>query len=201
MRVVINFLLTLITILAFFSCKKGDTSSSFSASGVGGNWKFISISVHTQRTIQWTYDGSAFRSISNSDYTSTNDSGKVTFTSGAMIETGISYKAYWNFYTYDYINNQLTDSLSDPDFANISQFSSTSFSKLVGLDSLYITGQSLFSTKIGPFTSASYGAKFTINGSTLMMTSSAVRDTVINIGNMVTAQHDSLSAVTTLEKE
>lgn len=200
MKVVINFLLTLITILSFSSCKKTDTSS-FSTSGLGGNWKFISVSVHTKRTTQWTYDGSTFRDITNSDYTSSNDSGKVTFTSGAMTETGISYNAYYNFYTYEYINNQLTDSLSDPDFVIISQFSSTSPYKLVGLDSMYVTGQSLFSTKIGPFTPASYGAKFTINGSTLMMTSNAVRDTIINIGNIVSAQHDSIVAITTLKKE
>src|SRR5450631_3819453 len=110
MRKRLFFLFSSTVLLILGACKK-DTSSN-NANAITGNWKFVSVSAVTQATIQ-TYDGvSAYKAITNSAYTSTNNAGTVTIASNTMTANGIAYSITDTAYASDYQDNQLIDTFS-----------------------------------------------------------------------------------------
>lgn len=200
MRKAIFFLLTAFILSSIVSCKKDDSSTS-STSPLTGNWKLISISAQTQSTIQYTDAGSVFKTVTNSAYTSTNNGGTVTFSPSAITATGVTYQISDTAYGYDYMDNQLEDSLSFPFAFTCPPTNSTSSYKMIGQDSIYFAGQTLITTQGSTGSSSPSGAKFNITGNTLTLTSNLLKDTVINYAGTPMSQHETGVASLILQKQ
>src|ERR1700681_3706139 len=105
MRKRLLFLFSFTALLIMGACKKD--SSSNSGNAITGNWKFISVSAVTQAIVQTSDCVSAYKTITNSAYTSTNNTGTVTIASNTMTANGIAYNITDTAYASDYQDNVL----------------------------------------------------------------------------------------------
>src|SRR5580704_1092946 len=173
MRKRLLFLFAFTALLIIGACKKD--SGSNSGNPITGNWKFISVSSVTQAIVQ-TSDGiSAYKTITNSAYLSTNNSGTVTIAGNTMTANGVAYSITDTAYASDYQDNVLIDTFSQVFTFNFPASNSVSNYKLINSDSVYFTGQGIFSTP-GATGSMPAGARLVLNGNILTMTSSVVKD-------------------------
>jgi len=206
---------TLLVLSAFIaimivSCQKelndptitGLTNGSGGSGGAGstnitGNWKFVSISAVTQSTAQFSLAGTIFKTVTNSDYTSINNTGTVVITGNSMTATGVSYKVADTAFAFYYENNVLMDTIIQAINFQLPSYNTVSTYKQVSQDSIYFTSQGL-----DPSAGGGQGYRIALNGNILKMTTSVVKDTTINVGGGVTAsQHETATAVTTLQRQ
>jgi hypothetical protein len=209
MKKTLLLVLPVLISIMIVSCQKelndptitGYTVGTGGSGGTGGasiigNWKFISISAVTQSTNQFSAGGITYKTITNSAYTSTNNAGTVTITSNTMASNGLSYDVSGTADAVSYENNVQVGTISQPFNVSLSSYSSVSAYKQISQDSIYFTGQG-----IDPSGNAGSGARIALNGNTLKLTSSVVKDTTINAGGLLAAQHSTATAVTTLQRQ
>ncbi len=180
------------------ACKKD--SSSNSSNAITGNWKFISVSAVTQAIVQTSDGVSAYKTITNSAYTSTNNSGTVTIANNTITANGIAYNITDTAYASDYQDNVLIDTFSQVLIFNFPASNSVSNYKLINSDSVYFTGQGIFSAP-GVTGSTPAGARLALNGNILTMTSSVVKDSTFVNGGYPASNHETANVVSTLQRQ
>lgn len=202
MKKVLSSLIVVAFLSVVVSCNKEKDKLS-SASAIEGDWKFISISAKAQSTVSYRdpADGSNIQVVTNTDYTSTQNAGMVSFSPSTMTAKSVTYTINTTALAYSYVDGQLDDSLSSPYSFVYPPTNSSSAYKIIGQDSIYFAGQTIVSTQDGTGTSTSpSGAKFTIAGNTLTITANLVKDTVINYAGTLLNQHEVAKATLILQK-
>jgi hypothetical protein len=174
----------------------GGSGGGGGSTDITGNWKFVSFSAVTQSTNQFTLAGLTAKTVTNSDYTTTNNTGTVTITSNNMTINAVSYDVADTAFAFYYENNVLIDTISQGFGFHLPSYNATSTYKRVNQDSIYINSQVL-----DPSVSGGSGYRISLNGNILKMTTSIVKDTSINMGGYVASQHETATAVTTLQRQ
>jgi hypothetical protein len=198
MRKRLLYLFSFTALLIMGACKKD--SSSNSGNAITGNWKFISVSAVTQAIVQTSDGVSAYKTITNSAYTSTNNTGTVTIASNTMTANGIAYNITDTAYASDYQDNVLIDTFSQVFTFNFPASNSVSSYNLINSDSVYFTGQGIFSAP-GVTGSTPTGARLALNGNILTMTSSVVKDSTFVNGGYPASNHETANVVSTLQRQ
>jgi hypothetical protein len=173
--------IAVLIMMGVMACKK---SSSSSGSSLQGNWNFISEHVSGQNTTQYSSSGSAYKTITVSDYTTVGNAGILSISSNMMNASGISYFISDTPVTYNYKDDQLIDS----GYGVVTQYVqpanySVSYSQ-IGSDSVYFTSGSFISPS-NMQAAGSGGAKINTIGDTLLtMTTYFSQDTSIFLYGM-----------------
>ena len=170
-------------------------SGSSGSKDITGTWKFISLSAITQSTAQVSQAGDVLKTITNTDYTTNDNTGTIVINSTTMATTGMSYSINDTAFALTYENNVLIDSTAAPFSFSLPSYSSTTTYKLIGADSISFTGAS------SPAVSGGSGAHYTLSGNILKFTTSVIKDTTINAGGIIETQHSTATAVTTLQRQ
>ncbi|HXL56095.1 MAG TPA: hypothetical protein VN958_07555, partial [Chitinophagaceae bacterium] len=77
--------------LFFFSCQKDVSGVPDSDINILGNWKFVSMDVSTNSTIEYTDALGSLKTITTSNYTTENNTGNVKIDASTMSLTNVSY--------------------------------------------------------------------------------------------------------------
>jgi hypothetical protein len=151
-------------LLSAIACKK---DSSGGKSGLDGNYAFTSTSLKGTATVVVNNPGGPEeKTVTVSDYTSTENKGTVTISGGTMASKNVSYTVATQVdYSYYVDNVKDEDASGKQDFGfEMPTFSSTATFKTVGADSLAFTGGvSTFGA------SGAAGGKYSISGNILTM--------------------------------
>ena len=105
--------LALAALLLMLSCKK-DSSAGGNSSVIAGSYNFLSVAATTNATATDNSDGTIFKTITTSAYTSTQNAGTVSITSNDFNANGIGYTINDTAYALSYTDGEFTDSLSSP---------------------------------------------------------------------------------------
>jgi hypothetical protein len=178
------------------SCKKDNSASS--NNNITGNWKFVSVTAHTQVDNQYADGGILYKTTSISDYTSTQNEGTVNISGDSMNGDGIAYSINTEVKAYNYADGMLLDSLESPFSFSVPSASLSATYKMIGNDSLYFPGQSLFGA---PGTAAATGAKYTISGNTFTMQTHIVKDSTSQFAGVTMQVHEVADVKTVLQKQ
>src|SRR5450755_761909 len=96
--------------ICFSACKKDNNSSG--SSSLNGNWTFNGFHATTLSSAQDTDAGIVFKTVTASDYTTTDNGGTVNITGATMTGTGLTYSANMNLFVTDYQDNVIVDTFS-----------------------------------------------------------------------------------------
>jgi hypothetical protein len=186
-----HFLLILAVVLGLGSCQKEIHSDAVTPPGGGptpadtipnkntevGSWKFMSLQGVVAQTAEFTQAAQSVKAISNSNFTSQNNAGTITFDSVTMTATGVTLTVNTTAKTLVYINGALLDSLQSPLNQTLPAQDASSGYQKIGTDSLnFQNGGFLDVLTGGMLPSAPTGCKLTFEGNTMKMT--VVYDTV-----------------------
>ncbi|MBS1566384.1 MAG: hypothetical protein JST39_18520, partial [Bacteroidetes bacterium] len=161
-------------------------------STITGNYKFVSTYAVTSSSVQYSFLGSVYKTVTVSDYTSINNVGTVNITSNTLASNGIGYSISDTAIAYSYVDGTLIDTIQSPFDVTIPPTSSTVTYKQISADSIYVPAQG---------GSMAAGYHITVNGNILTMTSSIVHDTAVNVSGVTASQHSTAKSVTTLQKQ
>jgi hypothetical protein len=126
-----------LSLMTFAACKKSNTGGGGTPpSELAGNWNFVSLGVSVTNTVQETVGSVTEKSVTVSNYTTTNNTGLITFSADSMFGKGIGYSVNVNAMGYEYQNGVLLDSVSEPFTFTYPPTNSSAAYKLVGTDSL-----------------------------------------------------------------
>lgn len=182
-----NFLLLVVAacMVVFVACSKeksnetgvlpggtipADTSHGNTNTEVG-TWNFISVQGTGSQTAGFSQLGVSLKAVSNSDFTSQDNGGTVTFDSAVMTADGITLSVHTNPTAYLYQGATLIDSFPLPVNQTISPQSATSGYKKIGTDSLnFANGGFLDLLTGGLLPNAPTGCKVAFNGNIMKMT-------------------------------
>jgi len=168
----------------------GSNGGGTGGASIVGTWKFVSMSATTQAIAQVSVAGMTIKSVTTSDYTSTNNVGTVTITSNAFSSNGIGYDVAGIAHGTTYQNGTSLGTIDQPFNYSFPPTSSVADYTRVNADSIYMTAQGM-----------GQGYHLALNGNTLKMTTSVVKDTTIDINGIPAQQHESATQVTTLQKQ
>ena len=150
-----------------------------------GTWTLIGIDAHTTAAVDQVYAGDDYKDVTTSDYSTTNNGGTIAFNGGVETETGITYEA--NFIALDstYLDGQLVSVNDAPYDITIPAASGTSKYQQIGSDSLYFPAGGVFTVGSTSGTqTTTQGARFTIHGDTLAITTRVHQVTPQNYGGI-----------------
>jgi hypothetical protein len=197
-----NFILAplvIIVAISVVSCQK-DSPATPDSNTLVGNWKFIGITAHTNTTSQTAFGSTVLKNITLSDYTTINNAGTIAINTNTFTGAGITYQIDDFVKTYMYQDNDLIDSMSLPFNATMPSSNSSSNYQLIGQDSIYFNGQGFFSTGTSTTIPAPSGARFTIDGNILKMTTAVVKDSSVTESGVTQSSHQAASVVITMKK-
>jgi len=180
----------------FFSCHKSNDAGGNSGQ-LAGNYKFAYINVAVQSVSQTSAAGQTEKSVSNTNYKTTQNTGTITFTKDSIIAKGVGYTANWVSTGAVYENGVFIDSISLPfSFTYPPSNSSTKFD-VIGKDSIYFHG-GYFMTGLGGGTTIAppSGGRFSFKGDTLLIISKVNQTSTQSISGMTVTQ--TASGVATL---
>ncbi len=180
------------------SCSKDNNSTGSTA--LNGSWSFNGFHAKTLSSAQDTEAGIVFKTVTTSDYTTTNNAGTVNFAGTTMTGTGVAYSADMGIFVTDYEDGAIVDTFSTDLPITIPSTNSTTTFEVIGSDSIHFTSASLLGSA-GNGSPASNGAKFTVAGDLLTLTSNVIVDRIIDTLGTVITQHETASVVTTLKKQ
>ena len=182
------------------SCQK-ETPDTPDSNPLVGNWKFIGITAHTNTTSQTSFGSSVLKNITLSDYTTINNAGTIAINTNTFAGAGITYQIDDFVKTYMYEDNDLIDSMTLPFQVTLPSSNSSSNYQLIGQDSIYFNGQGFFSTRTSTTIPAPSGARFTIDGAILKMTTAVVKDSSVTNSGVTQSSHQAASVIITMEKQ
>jgi hypothetical protein len=182
----------------FIACKKDNNTTS--TSGLSGDWTFEGFNAQTSSTDIDNEGSDIFKTVSTSNYTTTANGGTVNISGNTMTGTGITYSANMLVFVSDYDNDVLDDTLSTFLPINIPATNSVSTFDVIGSDSIHYTSASMFGSG-GNGSPASDGAKFSISGDILTLTSSVIQDKIIDTLGETITQHETATVVATLKRK
>jgi hypothetical protein len=193
-----------IVLSAFFFCViacKKDNNSNNATSDLSGNWKFMGIHAKTSATAVDNGGGFNSKVVTTSDYTSTANDGTVAISDTTMTGTGITYSVNIVAFATEYEDDIQIDTFSTTIPFTVPPTNSSSTFEFIGKDSIHYTGANLFGSG-GSGTPSATGAKFTVSGNILTLTSVVVQDKSQDEGGGETlTQHETATVVTTLQKQ
>jgi hypothetical protein len=164
-----------VILVTMASCHKETSIEGVTGKNVlQGDWTLVSVHAQSQATEQDTVNGVVYTVLTVSNYTTTDNTGMVSFSADSMSGAGIGYSIADTSIEYDYINGGFLDSTAYPLGFTVPAANSSSFYQLVGTDSLsFPQGSNLISVPVipGAPSGSVSGAKFVISGNTLTMTS------------------------------
>jgi len=173
----------LVLIILFTACQKGiepfnDNTGSSGTSPVSGTWNFISLTGNTQAIQEFTDDSIDYSTTTNSAYTSTNNTGTITFSDSDFTSNNIGYLVSSEFTSYNYENGVLIDTVHLPFSITIDSSNAAGTYKLIGSDSIYFPAGGFVSYNGNePAQAVPSGGKFSISGNILTITQMISRDT------------------------
>lgn len=178
------------------SCKKDDTKTN--ATGIDGTYKFNGIHATTNSTIT-TDDGE--KTITLSDWTSTNNQGTLVFENGQVTNTNFSYSVNSVSKGYYYQDNLLMDSVSSPLVVTIPTTNSVSTYQLIGSDSIYFPKGGFVAIGSTTTTSNPGGGHYKLSGNQLILNVSGTKDsTFSDSGVMYNVQQSVVSSIVLLKQ-
>ena len=199
MRKTTGIVVLIVAFFSFISCKKDNNSTDSSA--LTGSWTFMGMHAITSATAIDKGAGFNTKIITTSDYTTIGNAGSVAISGNTMTGTGITYSSNIILFATEYEDDVFLDTFSTALPFTVPPTSSTSGFEVIGKDSIHYTGTSLLGSG-GSGMPASTGAKFSISGNILTLTSSVVQDKSTDEGNGETlSQHETATVVSTLQKQ
>lgn len=184
--------------ISLISCKKDNGASG---SALIGNWNFTSLHAKTTTTDQYNDGSGNYKTITSLEYTSTDNQGTVVINSNTLVGTGIAYKLSTNMFSSIYLENVLQDTFSFPIEVALGPVNSTTKYRLVGADSIYFEGQSLFNVDPSGSITNQTGMRYSISGKTLTLTTTVAQDTVIDNFGVPTARRIDAVLESKMEKQ
>jgi hypothetical protein len=195
-----GFIILSVIFFCFIACKK-DNNSSTSTASLSGDWTFTGMHATTSSTVVDSGVGFNTKIVTTSDYKTTANGGTVAISGNTMTGTGITYAANILALATEYEDGILLDTFSTLIPLTVPATNSTSAFEFIGKDSIHYTGSNMFGSG-GSGTPAATGAKFSVSGNILTLTSYAVQDMVQDEGGGETlTQHETATVVTTLQKQ
>jgi hypothetical protein len=168
-------------IILFTACQKGiepfDDTGTQTGNDIKGTWNFVSLTANTQFISEYTDSGIDYKTIANSNYVSTNNTGKIIFADSAFNSTDIGYYVSSNLAGYEYQNNVLVDSTQLPFSITVDSSNSSGTYKLIGSDSIYFPSGTFISVSDSTSQSQPSGGKISISGNRLTITQLLNKDT------------------------
>ncbi len=168
-------------IILFTACQKGiepfDDTGAQTGNDIKGTWSFVSLTANTQSTAEYTDSGIDYKTIANSNYVSTNNTGIIVFGDSTFNSTNIGYYVSSNLAGYEYQNNVLVDSTQMPFSITVDSSNSSGTYKLIGSDSIYFPSGTFISVSGSTSQSAPSGGKISISGNRLTITQLLNKDT------------------------
>jgi hypothetical protein len=160
--------------IILMSCGKGKNSNN-STTSIQGTYKLMYLSSKTNSTISGN-DGE--KSITTSDYTTTDNQGTIVFSNSTLTSAGLTYTVNTDARYSFFQDNLLTDSSSIPFTFTLPASSSVASYKLVGADSIYFPQGSVTSGigAGGTMQSGANGGRYSISGNQLTLTQNGYRD-------------------------
>ncbi|MBX2924850.1 MAG: hypothetical protein KF746_21800 [Chitinophagaceae bacterium] len=148
-----------------------------------GSWKFVNLSASTESVAEAVFFGEKVSTVTKYNTVTENNKGSITFDGSNAKVSNLSYEIDTELTVTDYLNGVKGDEFKVPFKFAVPPVSSSSKYQIIGSDSLYLPEGSFFSMPDGSgqtqgFTEPS-GAKFSVNGNTLLLTTSVARDTSI----------------------
>jgi hypothetical protein len=184
--------------ILFAACKK-DTATTNSTS-LSGDWTFEGFNAQTSSTDIDNEGGEIFKTVTTSDYTTEANGGSVNISGNTMTGAGITYSANMKVFVSEYDDDVLDDTLTTFLPITIPPTNSVSTFDVIGSDSIHYTSASMFGSG-GNGSPASDGAKFSISGDVLTLTSSVTLDKVIDTLGETIMQHETATVIATLKRK
>ena len=167
----ITVLSAVLVVLIIGACKKSNSGGSSSTNPLTGTtWNFVDLSSNANLTA--TESGLISGKIVDvTDFTTTDNSGTITFSADSMSGSGIGYTIDTTYTTYTYVGST-SDTVTTPYTTIVAPTSSSTSYQLIGSDSIYFGSGTPFSVSLyAGDTIKIEGAHFSISGNTLTLTS------------------------------
>jgi hypothetical protein len=184
--------------ILFTACKKDTTTTN--SSSLSGDWTFEGFNAQTSSTDIDNESGEIFKNVTTSNYTTETNGGSVNISGNTMTGTGITYSANMTVFVSEYDNDVLDDTLTTYLPISIPPTNSVSTFDVIGSDSIHYTSASMFGSG-GNGSPASDGAKFSISGDVLTLTSNVILDKVIDTLGETIMQHETATVIATLKRK
>ncbi|QEC66730.1 hypothetical protein FRZ67_05215 [Panacibacter ginsenosidivorans] len=150
------------------SCKKESSQPGVSAD-IQGTWNFQSMDVTSSSTQEYTESGVSTKTVTTSDYTTSNNTGTIVIDGSSMTSSNISYSVSTVAHASIYSNGVLIDNSDLPFNFTAPASSGTATYTSVSADSIHFNGGSLFMSGVATDVTPS-GAKLDLQGDILSMT-------------------------------
>jgi len=198
MKTTLTLLFALLSSMPIVSCSKSSTQTQDKS--ITGNWNFVSEQVQSQNTTQYNSGGVVYKTITVTNYTTTNDSGVINITSNMINAEGLTYLISGTAFSSSYQNGQFMDSASAPIYYYVPPTNSSSSYTQAGTDSIYFPSGG-FANPSGYQSSGGSGATIYISGDTLLtLTSSFAKDSSIFLYGMPATTNYQATLITTLHR-
>jgi hypothetical protein len=149
-----------LSLISFAACKKSNTGGDGTTPSIlAGNWNLVSVGVNVTNTFI-------------SQYTTTNNTGLITFSADSMLGKGVGYTANFTGKGYEYEDGALLDSLTEPFTFTYPPTNSSAAYGLIGNDSLTFPAGGLVTlpgSAAGQQT-VPVGGRFVISGTAMTIT-------------------------------
>lgn len=198
MKALLNFVLICIFSAVLFSCQKelsfeipvpgtnpggNDTTTNPADNKLIGTWKFINFEINAESRTQATILGETLGSTAKYSTVTINNTGTLTFDANNSKATDIGYDIDTEINVRSFGGGMPPEDLTLPFQFSLAPYDASAKYKIIGTDSIYFPEGTLFDMPDanGQPANASQpmGGKFSINGNTLIITSSVARDTAI----------------------
>lgn len=169
MRKTLTYVVTIVTLFALSCSKKNDASPGDSSSLVG-NYNFLYMSAATSSTSSESAAGQSVKTITYTNYKTTDNTGTVSFTKDSASTSNLGYTASTNAMSYVYENNVLTDSIEMPFDEVVPPTSSITKYDVFGKDSIYMHQGLMSGLSTGTTATYPSGGRYSFKGDTLFIT-------------------------------
>jgi len=188
---------TMMMSVFFMSCKK--ESSQPSNGDIIGTWNFASMEADGTVSQEYTDGFGTTKTINTYDFVTEDNKGTVTFDGSTITSSNLSYSVDYVVSAKTYQDGVLIGSATLPVNTSYPASSSTATYKMVGTDSIYFEGGSMFmggvTTEIIPS-----GAKLAFEGNTLYMTQFVNQTKIQNIFGLPVTTATNLKVIVKLQK-
>jgi hypothetical protein len=203
MKKCLPFLL-FVSVIVLSSCSK-DVESEGDASALFGDWKFTGMKAKTLADITISSGGTSDRTVSTSEYTTTNNAGLLRFSADKAQSIDFAYKASGNMLAKVYTNGVFDYETTVPFSQTLPKSGSSSGYKAVGTDSLYLTGGLISMPDASggqtPVVAQGSGMKYKIAGTKLTITTNVSAVANNTASGLIVKTISSVAAEMTYEKQ
>ncbi|MCF6406346.1 hypothetical protein L3C95_25850 [Chitinophaga filiformis] len=174
MKSVKSALLLAVLASAFASCSNDDDTNNEVKNGLEGNYTFVAMKADNHVELEYHYaaNGDVIKTISTYDYDAKNIAGTITIDPTKFYSNKFKYTIETTLLGATYTNGVQTGYSNMPITMDVPEASSTSDYKLIGTDSIYLSGGFVTAPEMGdePVEATPSGAKYKWAGDTLVIT-------------------------------